>query len=82
MSLAFLIVNNTTVVLLGSVLIMMPIFIAVFYPYNYNHITEGDFEKKYGEVYTGMHDNKKSTLFYPFFFMVRRYLFVFTICIP
>ena len=58
----------------------MPVFIILFYRLNFNRLTDPDFEEKYGEVYAGMNPEKKSTIFYTVFFLVRRYIFVISIC--
>ena len=43
---------------------------------------EPNFRKKYGEVYGGMHPDRAECIVHPLFFLLRRYIFVLTICIP
>ena len=60
----------------------LPIFIAIFYPINFKRMPDPDFEAKYGEVYGGMHPDRVECIIHPIFFLLRRYAFVITICIP
>ena len=64
------------------ILVALPIFIAIFYPINFKRMDEDDFKQKYGEVYGGMHPNRIECILHPIFFLLRRYIFVITICIP
>ena len=45
-------------------------------------MSDPDFEERYGEVYGGMHPDRQVSIVQPIFFLLRRYIFVFTICIP
>ena len=67
---------------LALILISLPIFIAIFYPINFKRMGDEDFEKKYGEVYGGMHPDRVECIVHPIFFLLRRYAFVLTICLP
>jgi len=78
--LPFYLVNNATLAFLAILLLAMPIYIAIFYPINFNRLSEPEFGKKYGEIYEGMHEDRKSSLFHSFFFLTRRYIFAVTIC--
>ena len=78
-SMTFLAINNATVSFLAFALLSMPFYIAIFYNLNYHKMKEPEFEKKHGEVYASMHDDRRSSLFYSAYFLVRRYIFVATI---
>lgn len=69
-----------TTSVLAVVLFCLPIFIAIFYPINFKRMADPDFEAKYGEVYGGMHPDRIECIVHPIFFLLRRYVFVFTIC--
>ena len=78
----FNVVNLITSSVLGLILLALPIFIAIFYPINFKRMPDPDFEAKYGEVYGGMHPDRVECIIHPIFFLLRRYAFVITICIP
>jgi len=52
-------------------LVSMPVFILVFYCRNFERLEDSEFAQKYGSVYEGL-VIKRSALFYPFFFIIRR----------
>ena len=72
----------STATVLAFTVIAMPIFIALFYPINFKRMSDHDFESRYGEVYGGMHPDRVECIIHPIFFLLRRYIFVITICVP
>lgn len=67
--------NYVMTAVLGGSLLLLPIFIVIFYTYNFHRWKDEEFEAKYGAVYEGFHKRKKSVLFYPVFFIVKRISF-------
>jgi hypothetical protein len=61
----------------GLCLVILPFWIIYFYIFkHFEDLEDEEFEKKYGAVYEGLRRDKKSVLFYPVYFVVRRVLFM------
>ena len=67
--------NYISTIVLGGALLILPFFILIFYSYNFYRLADEEFESKYGAVYEGLHKTKKSILFYPVFFIIKRISF-------
>ena len=76
----FKIINICVLAFFAIALLALPVFISVYYTINFDKLKEPEFEEKYGEVYAGLNAEKKSTIFFAVFFLMRRYIFVITIC--
>ena len=50
----------------------MPIFVLVFYCRNFKTLDDEKFTKKYGSAYDGLKTTRRSAIFFPFFFLMRR----------
>ena len=62
------------------ILIFGPVFTIIFYLRRFNDWKSETFETKFGSPLEGLRKDKKSSIFYPAFFIVRRMIFAF-ICI-
>ena len=64
---------------LGIATIVFPIFLLAFYCKNFERMAnedDEDFDEKYGAPYEGLRQDKRWSLFYPFWLGVRRILFM------
>ena len=66
------------------VVLFMPTFTLLFYYNKIDSVEEHEFKTKYGTLYDGLQldleeDKRKSALFYPFLFIVRRLIFMITV---
>jgi hypothetical protein len=52
--------------------VVLPIFIVVFFRRNFDHLKEDTFEHKWGTIYEDLDLSRKSILFQPSYFLVRR----------
>ena len=57
---------------------ILPIFIAAFYLENYFKWEEEEFDAVYGAAIDGLNKQKKMSILYPVYFVVRRVCFVLT----
>ena len=55
--------------------IVLPLFVIVFYCIRFKKLGDKDFKDKYGAVYDSLRTDRRSILFFPFFFLLRRYNF-------
>ena len=72
--------NIFTIGMICSVL-MMPLFTSIFYGCKIDQMDDDEFKSKFGTLYEGLNldmdkGKRKSGLFFPFFFVIRRLLFV------
>ena len=81
MSTAFYAINISVLAFFAISLFALPFFISIHYSVNFNKLQDPKFTKKYGEVYAGLNPSKKSTIFFAVFFLLRRYIFVISICL-
>ena len=58
-----------------TLLAILPIFIIVFYCIKFKKLNKDKFKERYGTVYEGLLTKRRSTLFFPVFFLIRRYTF-------
>ena len=58
-----------------AVFCILPLFILVFYCIQFKKFGDKDFKTRYGSVYDGMKTNKRSVIFFPIFFVLRRIAF-------
>ena len=69
--------NYVSMGIMTSCLVLLPFFILDFYlATNFYKIDSEDFEAKYGSVYEGLKKDKKLSLIYPVYFIIRRMLFM------
>jgi len=73
--------NNLFNIGLAAVLLIMPFFTSLFYYFNADNMDDEEFEIKFGTLYSGLNldlkeNKRKSALFFPFFFVIRRLLFL------
>jgi len=74
--------NNYFTFGLAIALLIMPFYTSLFYGWKINELDDEEFTEKFGTLYSGLNldtkeDKRKIGLFFPFFFVVRRILFVF-----
>ena len=69
---AFLVVNNCAGLILGTLVILAPIFMVIFYCRKFNQWEDPDFEEKYGAVFEGLRKDSRLSLLYPLIFIFRR----------
>ena len=73
--------GNLLTIALTVAVCIMPLFTSVFYALNMDNMEDQEFNTKFGTLYSGlnlsMEDKKKKySLIFPFFFVLRRILFV------
>lgn len=56
-------------------LISLPIFVLGFYCFNFKKLGDPEFRDKYGAVYDSLRTDRRSVLFFPLFFLIRRFNF-------
>lgn len=60
-------------------LVSLPFFILVFYCKKFDQLGDAEFEAVWGSPYEGLRTDSRSILFFPVFFIIRRYLFTATV---
>lgn len=60
----------------ATVFIILPIFVLVFYCLKFDKLSDKDFNDKYGAIYDSLKTKKRSILFFPIFFLIRRFIFI------
>jgi len=60
----------------ATVFLVLPLFVLLFYCLKFDRLSEKAFNDKYGAVYDSLKTNKRSILFFPMFFLVRRFVFI------
>lgn len=75
--------NNIFTLLLLGACIALPLYIVFFYSWNVDKMGDAEFANKFGTLYGGLNlsekeSKRKTGLFFPFFFVFRRMLFVLT----
>ena len=78
---AFKLIDISILILFGLALFALPFFVVVFYLINFEKLTDKNFMGRYGEVYAGLNPERKSTIAFSVFFLLRRYIFAITICL-
>ena len=73
--------NNLFTIGVAIVVFIMPFFTSVFYGWNIDKMDEVEFKRRFGTLYQGLNldmeeGKRKSGLFFPFFFVIRRIAFV------
>lgn len=61
-----------------AVLTIMPVWVAIFYCYNFKKLEDKKFAERYGSAYDGLRTKRKSILFFPIYFLLRRAIFLVT----
>ena len=72
--------NNVFTIAFAVVALLMPFYTSIFHGWNIDKMDDEDFSNKFCALYSGLNldekdSKRKSGLFYPFFFVVRRLLF-------
>jgi len=65
-------------VILAVAIASLPVFMLIFYLKNFDSWEDEHFDELYGAPLDGLHKKKKSSLFYPIYFVIRRVLFCLT----
>ena len=73
----FFFVNDFLSIFFTVTLCFLPLFVLCFYSRKFDRLPDKDFKDKYGSGYDSLKTNKRSILFFPVFFLVRRYFFTF-----
>ncbi len=74
--LPFFWLNLVSLGVMLMVTVIAPIFFLSFYLPNYHNWEDEHFEPKWGAIFDGLKKDKKSSLIYPVFFLIRRTIFV------
>jgi len=74
----FFLINDLMSYGFMAVLIIMPVWVAIFYCYNFKKLEDKKFTERYGSTYDGLRTNRKSILFFPIYFLIRRGIFLVT----
>lgn len=72
---AYFLTNDIMSYFLLSLLLVLPIFILAFYCKNFERLGEEEFAAVWGSPYEGLRTETRSVLFFPVYFLIRRYLF-------
>ena len=77
--------NNVFTIIMVTLLLALPLFIAIFYTYNIENMDDEAFIESYGDIYDGLLLSKNprkrlAAVFYPFWFVTRRLIFA-LVCI-
>lgn len=73
---SYFILNDILSISLTVVLFAMPIWVLIFYCCNFEKLSDEKFNEKWGSAYDGLNPKKRSSIFYPVYFLVRRILFL------
>ena len=76
----FYIINISLAIFLAAALVGLPLYILSFYQVNFSKLKDEQFKNRYGEAYAGMDPEKKASIYFNAFFLLRRYIFALTIC--
>ena len=74
----FFLINDLLSYGFMAVLTIMPIWVMVFYCYNFKKLDDKKFAEKYGSTYDGLRTEKRGVLFFPIYFLLRRGIFLVT----
>ena len=72
--------NNVFTIVFAAIALLMPFYTSIFHGWNIDKMDDEKFSEKFGALYSGLNldekdSKRKSGLFFPFFFVVRRLLF-------
>lgn len=73
---SYFFLNDMLSISLTLILIVMPFWILIFYCCKFEKLGDEKFNEKWGSAYDGLNPKKRSSIFYPFYFLVRRMLFI------
>lgn len=73
----FFLVNDALSFSLMLVLLVMPLWILVFYCFNFSKLANEKFASVFGSTYDGLRTDRRSVIFFPIYFLLRRFAFVF-----
>ena len=79
MDTAFQIINSVALFVLYTATMAFPVFILAFYACKFAKWKDEDFDSKYGAIFEGLRKDRRSSLFYPFFFAIRRIILTVTV---
>lgn len=68
--------NNIVFLSFSAILITFPVFVVVFYGFNFKRWNDENFHKRYGALYEGLKTNKVMSLAYLVIFLMRRIVLV------
>jgi hypothetical protein len=71
-------VNYFLAILFACMLVAAPFFIVGFYWRNFEQLTDEEFELRYGSVYEGLKPDRRSTIIYTTYFVIRRAAYALT----
>lgn len=74
--------NNLFTFAIAITIAIMPFYTTLFYGWKFNKLDDEEFASKFGTLYSGLNldmaeHTRRNGLFFPFFFILRRLLFVF-----
>ena len=69
--------NDFLSIFFMGTLCILPVFIIGFYCKKFDQLKDKEFKDKYGSGYDSLKTNQRSILFFPVFFLFRRYFFTF-----
>ena len=72
----FFIVNNVSLIVLSLAIVAFPVWVLIFYCTRFDQWMDEKFEHRYGAIFEGLHADQRSSLAYPFIFVIRRFALV------
>ena len=72
----FFLINDVLSIFFFVLLLVMPVFVGIFYYKNFNKLSQSNFNETWGSTYDGLRTDKKYILFFPIFFLARRFIFI------
>lgn len=73
---SYLFFNDLLSFVLVALFAILPFFVIGFYCKKFDRLGEEKFTETYGSAYDGLRTNSRWILFFPVFFLVRRYIFI------
>ena len=68
--------NSVSLIFFTAVIALLPAIILIFYCLKFKKWGEPSFEERYGAAYAGLRTDRRSSLFYPMNFILRRFALV------
>ena len=69
-------INSVSLIFFTSVILLLPVFFLIFYCLKFKKWGKPGFEERYGAAIAGLRTDRRSSLFYPVNFILRRFALV------
>ena len=69
-------INSVSLIFFTSVILLLPVFLLIFYCLKFKKWGKPGFEERYGAAIAGLRTDRRSSLFYPVNFILRRFALV------